>query len=120
MSSMSDETPTLDTRPSTEDALARVGRAFSHPLRIRIVLALADLNESSPIELAQRVEAPLGTVSYHVRYLSDLGAIELKRMVPRRGALQHYYALADVIRTVLPLARQLGATAPNGDPRPFS
>jgi DNA-binding transcriptional ArsR family regulator len=106
-----DPTSSSDVGPSTEDALARVGRAFSHPLRIRIVLALADQNESSPMELAERVEAPLGTVSYHVRYLADLGAIELRRMVPRRGALQHYYALAPAIRTVLPLARQLGAAA---------
>jgi DNA-binding transcriptional ArsR family regulator len=109
---MSEEpTSSSDVGPSTEDALARVGRAFSHPLRIRIVLALAEQNESSPMELAERVKAPLGTVSYHVRYLADLGAIELRRMVPRRGALQHYYALAPVIRTVLPLARQLRAAA---------
>jgi DNA-binding transcriptional ArsR family regulator len=112
---MNYEANTLDARPSPEDALARVGRAFSHPLRIRIVLSLAEMSESSPLELAARVSAPLGTVSYHVRYLADLGAIELQRMVPRRGALQHYYALAPVIRTVLPLVRQLGAAANNGD-----
>jgi DNA-binding transcriptional ArsR family regulator len=97
--------------PSPEDALARVGRAFSHPLRIRIVLALADADEASPLDLAARVEAPLGTVSYHVRYLSDLGAIELRRMVPRRGALQHYYTLAPAIRLVLPLARQMSVVS---------
>ncbi len=113
---MNYETNALNARPSPEDALARVGRAFSHPLRIRIVLSLADMNESSPMELAERVSAPLGTVSYHVRYLADLGAIELQRMVPRRGALQHYYSLAPVIRTVLPLVRELGAAAGNGVP----
>jgi DNA-binding transcriptional ArsR family regulator len=117
---MNHEESTLDIRPSPEDALARVGRAFSHPLRIRIVLALADLPESSPMELAAHVRAPLGTVSYHVRYLADLGAIELRRMVPRRGALQHYYALASVMRTVLPLVRELGAVASNGDQPPKS
>ncbi|HEY6781048.1 MAG TPA: helix-turn-helix domain-containing protein [Thermoleophilaceae bacterium] len=110
-----DTTASPDIGPSSEDALARVGRAFSHPLRIRIVLALDDLSESSPMDLAERVDAPLGTVSYHVRYLADLGAIELRRMVPRRGALQHYYALTPTIRTVLPLARRLGSTAGNSD-----
>jgi DNA-binding transcriptional ArsR family regulator len=96
---------------SPEEALARVGRAFSHPLRIRIVLALAELEEASPLELAERVNGPLGSVSYHVRYLADLGAIELQRTVPRRGALQHYYTLAPMIIEVLPLTEQLGATA---------
>jgi DNA-binding transcriptional ArsR family regulator len=97
--------------PTADVAVARLGRAFSHPVRIRILLALADLEEGSPLELAQKVSSPLGTVSYHVRYLADLGALELSRMVPRRGALQHYYRLAPVIRDVLPLARRLGATA---------
>jgi DNA-binding transcriptional ArsR family regulator len=115
---MTDETTVTDTRPSPEDSLARVGRAFSHPVRIRIVLTLANEGESSPLELSERIDAPLGTVSYHVRYLADLGAIELRRMVPRRGALQHYYALADVIETVLPLARQLGTAVSNGTSRP--
>jgi DNA-binding transcriptional ArsR family regulator len=110
---MSDETTI--PRPSPEDALARVGRAFSHPLRIRIVLALADADEASPLELSARVDAPLGTVSYHVRYLADLGAIELRRMVPRRGALQHYYTLAPAIRLVLPLARQMSIVSASGD-----
>jgi DNA-binding transcriptional ArsR family regulator len=110
---MSDET--VIPRPSPEDALARVGRAFSHPLRIRIVLALADSDEASPLDLSARVDAPLGTVSYHVRYLADLGAIELRRMVPRRGALQHYYTLAPAIRLVLPLARQMSVVSGNGE-----
>jgi DNA-binding transcriptional ArsR family regulator len=109
---MSDETEVPHASP--EDALARVGRAFSHPLRIRIVLALADTEEASPLDLSAQVDAPLGTVSYHVRYLCDLGAIELRRMVPRRGALQHYYALAPAIRNVLPLARQMSIVS-NGD-----
>jgi hypothetical protein len=34
---------------------------------------------------------PLGRVSYHIRLLHDLGAIELVSTEPRRGALEHYY-----------------------------
>ncbi len=109
---MSDETEVPYASP--EEALARVGRAFSHALRIRIVLALADDGEANPLDLATTIDAPLGTVSYHVRYLADLGAIELRRMVPRRGALQHYYTLAPAIRLVLPLARQMSVVSAAG------
>jgi DNA-binding transcriptional ArsR family regulator len=65
-------------------------KALSHPLRIKI-LALLEGNVSSPKELADELEEPLGNVSYHVRTLADLGLIELVKKVPRRGAIEHYY-----------------------------
>jgi DNA-binding transcriptional ArsR family regulator len=68
----------------------RVIKALGHPLRTR---ALTILNErvASPNELAQMLDAPLGSVAYHVRILLDLGAIELVRTEPRRGAVEHFY-----------------------------
>ena len=42
--------------------------------------------------------APLGSVSYHVRVLADLGALQLVDQAPRRGAIEHYYALAPGLR----------------------
>ena len=41
--------------------------------------------------LARELDLPLGRVSYHIRLLADLGAIELVRTEPRRGALEHFY-----------------------------
>ncbi|HET7636828.1 MAG TPA: helix-turn-helix transcriptional regulator [Candidatus Limnocylindria bacterium] len=107
--------PSPPTAP--EEALARFGRAFAHPMRIRIVLALVDGAESSPRDLALTLGEPLSNVSYHVRALADLGAIELRRMLPRRGALQHFYALAPALRLMVPLAQQLSTTGakPQGD-----
>ena len=45
----------------------------------------------APNQLARELDLPLGRVSYHIRLLSDLGAIELVRTEPRRGALEHFY-----------------------------
>jgi DNA-binding transcriptional ArsR family regulator len=65
-------------------------RAISHPLRHRL-LGMLDGRVASPNQLARELGLPLGRVSYHIRLLSDLGAIELVRTEPRRGALEHFY-----------------------------
>jgi DNA-binding transcriptional ArsR family regulator len=65
-------------------------KAISHPLRHRL-LGLLDDRVASPNELAHELALPLGRVSYHIRLLAELGAIELVRTEPRRGALEHYY-----------------------------
>jgi DNA-binding transcriptional ArsR family regulator len=65
-------------------------KAISHPLRHRL-LGLLDERVASPNELARELGLPLGRVSYHIRLLADLGAIELVGTEPRRGALEHFY-----------------------------
>ena len=65
-------------------------RAISHPLRHRL-LGMLDGRIASPNMLARELNLPLGRVSYHIRLLNDLGAIELVRTEPRRGALEHFY-----------------------------
>lgn len=68
----------------------RVVKAIAHPLRHRI---LAILNErvASPKELADELGENLGKVSYHVKTLDHLGALELVSTAQRRGATEHYY-----------------------------
>lgn len=68
----------------------RYVKALGHPLRIRI-LALLQERTASPRELAQWLDATLGTVSYHVRALHDLGLLELVRTTQVRGAIAHHY-----------------------------
>jgi DNA-binding transcriptional ArsR family regulator len=72
------------------DAGERLLKAIAHPLRHRILVAINE-RESSPNEIAQRLGEPLGRVSHHVRVLTRLGAIELVRTEPRRGAVEHFY-----------------------------
>ena len=68
----------------------RYVKALSHPLRVRI-LALLQERTASPRELAQWLDATLGTVSYHVRTLHDFGLIELVKTTQVRGAIAHHY-----------------------------
>ena len=68
----------------------RYVKALSHPLRVRI-LALLQERTASPRELAEWLDATLGTVSYHVRTLHDFGLIELVKTTQVRGAIAHHY-----------------------------
>jgi DNA-binding transcriptional ArsR family regulator len=74
--------------PNIDDP--RYVKALGHPLRVRI-LALLQERTASPRELAQWLDATLGTVSYHVRTLHDFGLIELVRTSQVRGAIAHHY-----------------------------
>jgi DNA-binding transcriptional ArsR family regulator len=65
-------------------------RALSHPLRIRL-LAMLEEQQASPVVLANKLDQPLGTVSYHVRTLYELGLLDLVGTRPRRGATEHIY-----------------------------
>jgi DNA-binding transcriptional ArsR family regulator len=66
-------------------------KALSHPLRQRILEELSVVGDASPKELAQRFDAPLPTVAYHMRVLLELGCVELARTRQVRGALEHHY-----------------------------
>lgn len=92
----------VDGSPAIQ--LAQLGRALGHPLRVEILTALLRMDEASPRELAELLGQPLGTVSYHVRYLVTLDMLQLERMVPRRGAVQHFYSLKGELRRLLPAA----------------
>lgn len=69
----------------------RYAKALAHPLRVRI-LAMLDERDSSPVQLAEHLDATLGTVAYHVRTLERLGLIEMVATHQRRGATEHVYA----------------------------
>ena len=68
----------------------RLIKALAHPLRADI---LAILNErvASPNELAKGLGEGLSQVSYHVKVLNECECLELVKMEPRRGAVEHYY-----------------------------
>jgi DNA-binding transcriptional ArsR family regulator len=91
----------------------RIVKALGHPLRQRL---LSRLNETvaSPSELADEFGERLPNVSYHVRILADLGAIELVRTTPRRGAVEHHYratlrpSFSDADWTTMPVSTRRG------------
>lgn len=68
--------------------------ALRHPLRRRILQAMADGEVVSPRELALALRQPLSNVSYHVRVLAECGAVTLVCTKPVRGSVQHFYRCA--------------------------
>jgi DNA-binding transcriptional ArsR family regulator len=91
----------------------RYVKALAHPLRIRI-LALLEERDASPVQLAQLLDATLGTVAYHVRTLEQLGLIKMVATHQRRGATEHVYAARehprvsdDAWSNTSPLAKQV-------------
>jgi DNA-binding transcriptional ArsR family regulator len=80
-----------DPPPITNIEDPRWVRAIAHPLRIRL-LAMLDEQPASPVMLTQKLERhSLGTISYHVRTLYDLGLLDLVSTRQRRGATEHFY-----------------------------
>lgn len=68
--------------------------ALRHPLRRRILRALASEEALSPSQLAVALGAPLTNVAYHVRVLADCAAVVLVRTQPAGGSMEHFYSNA--------------------------
>jgi len=82
------------TRASPREGLdPRIVKAISHPLRYQVLARINDA-EASPVEIARELDEPVGRVSHHVQALLEVGAIELVRTEPRRGAVEHFYRAA--------------------------
>ncbi len=84
------DVPVPSLREITDPAVVK---AMGHPLRMQILTVL-DRHTASPRQLAEQLGERLGTISYHVRTLADLGLVELVDSQPRRGAVEHYYRAA--------------------------
>jgi DNA-binding transcriptional ArsR family regulator len=90
----------LSDRSQDEALLA----ALRHPLRRRILRAMADGEPTSPRELSTALNHSLANVSYHVRVLAHLSAVTLVETKPARGSEQHFYrstVTAPWARTIL-------------------
>lgn len=83
-------TPRPRRTKRSDEAAQRLMKALGHPMRLRILMRLSQ-KTMSPNQLAQELEERLGSVSYHVRVLLDIGFLELVKTEPRRGAVEHFY-----------------------------
>jgi DNA-binding transcriptional ArsR family regulator len=69
--------------------------ALGHPTRRKILREMLDRGgESSPGELALRLDEPLCALSYHVRTLAQCKALELVRTERVGGSKQRFYRAA--------------------------
>jgi len=82
------------SRTSPEGITQQVAKALAHPLRVKILSSLHK-GISSPNQLAQELDEPLGNVSYHVKTLLEYDCVELVKTEPRRGAVEHFYRATD-------------------------
>ncbi|HTR76016.1 MAG TPA: helix-turn-helix domain-containing protein [Solirubrobacterales bacterium] len=78
------------SRTTPEGITQQLAKALAHPLRVRILTSL-QRGISSPNQLSQELDEPLGNVSYHVKTLLEYDCVELVKTEPRRGAVEHFY-----------------------------
>jgi DNA-binding MarR family transcriptional regulator len=68
-----------------------------HPTQIRVIEFIATEGGCwSPNGMREILDEPLGNVSYHVKELAKAGVLVLEKTEPRRGAVEHFYRLADL------------------------
>lgn len=70
--------------------------AIGHPLRIKILIQLADSTELSPKRFSECVGRDLPGVSYHFKILRKTGMVVVARKVPKRGAKEHLHTLTSL------------------------
>lgn len=68
----------------------QLGSVASHPLRIKILIALTE-RVASPVQLAKEFGEDLGTVAYHFRQLLKQKAIHEVDSRPVNGSTEHFY-----------------------------
>jgi DNA-binding transcriptional ArsR family regulator len=71
---------------------ARLVRACSHPLRVRIMVEL-ERAPMSPVEYQAQFGGPLETIAYHFRILAECECARIIHERPRRGAVEHIYEI---------------------------
>ena len=72
----------------------RLVKALSNEVRVQALSRLTQ-GRRSPKQIAAELDLDLRSVAYHVRVLKKLGCIELVETLPRRGAVEHVYRVAD-------------------------
>lgn len=81
------------TRPSIESTLAAI---VAHPTRVKCLKILAE-RRASPNEIATELNEDVGHVSYHIKKLKSLGAVELVDEQKVRGAVEHFYRAVTLV-----------------------
>jgi DNA-binding transcriptional ArsR family regulator len=77
----------VKARPSVESTLAAI---VAHPTRAKCLNILVE-RKASPNEIAIELGEEVGHVSYHIKKLTQLGAVELVDERKVRGAVEHFY-----------------------------
>lgn len=70
-------------------------KAAGHPLRLRILAALAERGAMSPKQLSDYLDENLNLVAYHAGKVlyQECELLSMVKEVPRRGAVEHFYKI---------------------------
>lgn len=93
-------------------------KALNHPLRKELLRRCLEATAPlGPKELAALAGKPIPGVSYHVRVLARLGAIEVVEEEKRRGSVAHFYEATSLVDEVPWGRAALGLPAGTGGRR---
>lgn len=94
--------------------------ALNHPLRRALLHRYVTADEpTSPKYLAQSMRQPLSSVSYHVRELAKLGAVEIAEEEQRRGAVEHFYEVTPLVTETVWALAAMGLRPPLAEGEPY-
>ena len=90
--------------------VAAVLKAAAHPVRLDVLRLLAARRVLSPAQLSAEIEGvTLPVVSYHVHVLAQAGLVHPAGTKRGRGAVAHFYRIADEGKAVIAAADVLRA-----------
>jgi hypothetical protein len=94
--------------------------ALRHPLRRALLHRYVVAEEpTSPKYLANSMRQPLSSVSYHVRELAKLGAVEIAEEEQRRGAVEHFYVVTPLVTESVWALAAIGLRPPLAEGEPY-
>lgn len=94
--------------------------ALRHPLRRALLHRYVVAEEpASPKYLANSMRQPLSGVSYHVRELAKLGALEIAEEEQRRGAVEHFYVATPLATETMWALAAIGLRPPLAEGEPY-
>lgn len=103
-----------------EDPTQALLDALRHPLRRALLHRYVTAEEpTSPKYLANSMRQPLSSVSYHVRELAKLGALEIAEEEQRRGAVEHFYVVTPLVTESVWALAAMGLRPPLAEGEPY-
>jgi hypothetical protein len=103
-----------------EDPTQALLDALHHPLRRALLHRYVVAEEpTSPKYLANSMRQSLSSVSYHVRELAKLGALEIAEEEQRRGAVEHFYVVTPLVTESVWALAAMGLRPPLAEGEPY-
>jgi hypothetical protein len=94
--------------------------ALRHPLRRALLHRYVTAEEPmNPKYLANSMRQPLSSVSYHVRELAKLGAVEIAEEEQWRGAVEHFYVVTSLVTESVWALAAMGLRPPLAEGEPY-